>query len=351
MTDRRRAAIVTPYGLFNYGNRLQNRAVTHALEARGYDVETLVLRREYPIPVLKDVAKRIAHMSGIGGRKSAKYQSFHAFDRPIKTRRVWGRKHLARLGRGYDVVAIGSDQIWNPHQIDFQGAEFGNFAPQAKKVAISPSFGIDEIPESRRALAADALRSVDVLSVREFDGQRIVKELTGRDAEVLIDPTLSMTADQWRAISDGRMVPQQPYMFVYLLGKHEATVWPGIERYAAEHGLTIVTLMDSSRPEFFGAGPQDFTALIDGAQAVVADSFHAAVFSHLFGVPFFLATRTDGHSMSSRFSTLTRLFDLEIAETPGLPGLRAVTPRDKTFAEHLVARRREFNTFLDDALA
>lgn len=351
MTDRRkRAAIVTPYGLFNYGNRLQNRAVTEALEARGYDVETLIMRREYPMPVIKDVAKKIAHTFRIGGRKSAKYRSFHEFDRPIRTRRVWSRGHLSRLGRRYDLVAIGSDQIWNPHQVDFQGAEFGDFAPNAKKVAVSPSFGVVELPESRRAKTADALRSIEALSVREFGGQKIIKGLTGRDAEVLIDPTLGMTADRWREISDTRMVPTQPYMFVYLLGKHEATVWPSIERYAAENELTVVTLMDKSRPEFFAAGPQDFIALIDGAQAVVADSFHAAVFSHLFEVPFFLASRIDGHSMTSRFETFSRLFDLDVTDLKETPGLKAVSPRNTAFSELLAGRRDEFDVFLDNAL-
>lgn len=349
-SPRRRAAIITPYGLFNYGNRLQNIAVDTTLKQHGFEVETLILKREYPRPVLRDIAKNLAHRLGIGGVASKKYRSFLDFNRPIRTRRVWSRKHLEHLGKTYDVVVCGSDQIWNPHQVNFGGAEYANFTRRGRRVALSPSFGVETIPQETHSAIATELTKFNALSAREFSGGQIIKDLTGIDAPVIIDPTMSLTAENWRARSDARMVPSEPYVFVYLLGKHEPKTWEQIGQYAAARGLRVVILMRKDQPEFYAAGPQDFLALIDNAASVITDSFHSSVFSLLFDTELFLVSRSDTHSMSSRFETLQRHLGFTLQSDDALTiGDRIVLDRE-CFNQRLGELRQQYVDYTSIAL-
>ena len=55
--------IVTGYGLFNYGNRLQNYALQFVLEKLGHNVETLVVEPEYNC-IKRIIKKRLIKKNG-----------------------------------------------------------------------------------------------------------------------------------------------------------------------------------------------------------------------------------------------------------------------------------------------
>ena len=74
----------------------------------------------------------------------------------------------------------GSDQIWNFYFASFKKFNYNyflKFADRKKKIAISGSFGVEEIPEEWRKVYVDGLSSFAYISVREDAGQAIVKEL------------------------------------------------------------------------------------------------------------------------------------------------------------------------------
>ena len=49
-----------------------------------------------------------------------------------------------------------------------------------------------------------------------------MKELTGMDVPVVLDPTLSVEPSVWSKLADeGRSRVQEPYMFCYFLGRTE----------------------------------------------------------------------------------------------------------------------------------
>src|SRR5690625_4672392 len=108
MTQRKdltiRAAIVTPYGLFNYGNRLQNHAVVESLLKWGIRADTLILRNDYVKSIPGDFARLGIHSLRLKGEVSRKYRAFREFDRRIKTRRVWGQNHLDSMQADYDLI-------------------------------------------------------------------------------------------------------------------------------------------------------------------------------------------------------------------------------------------------------
>lgn len=57
----------------------------------------------------------------------------------------------------------------------------------------------------------------DFLAVREPEGAKIIRDLTGREAAVVLDPTLLLTAEEWREAEEPLDL-KKPFIFVYMLG-------------------------------------------------------------------------------------------------------------------------------------
>jgi hypothetical protein len=70
-----------------------------------------------------------------------------------------------------------------------------------KRIAYAPSFGVSEIADEHKENYKEWISGIHKLSVREDDGAKIIKDLTGRDAPVLVDPTLLLTKEKWMTIS------------------------------------------------------------------------------------------------------------------------------------------------------
>ena len=129
-----------------------------------------------------------------------------------------------------------------------------------------------------------------------------------------------------------------------------------IDKLAAKRGLTIVYY--SQKPiryqshaiNVWGIGPADFLTLIDKANCVISNSFHATVFSILYGKPF-LTFGTE--KSSSRMRTL--LVKLGLPEKHLLPPDFEGGSNVEPFASVLnMARlnnlRADSERFLNDAL-
>lgn len=60
------------------------------------------------------------------------------------------------------------------------------------------------------------------LSVRERQGADLIKELTGKDAKVVLDPTLLLNSGEWDSYADiqgAENFPDEHYILCYFLGE------------------------------------------------------------------------------------------------------------------------------------
>lgn len=99
---------------------------------------------------------------------------------------------LEELENYFDIFIAGSDQIWNVLCDDASDAYFLNFINSKKKIAYAPSFGVTDI--NYRVDNAQKYKkyisNFNCLSVRENNGAKWIKELTNRDAKVVLDPVM-----------------------------------------------------------------------------------------------------------------------------------------------------------------
>jgi len=334
----KKAAILTITDYVNYGNRLQNYATQELLKSLNLDVVSIgniaipEHKTELPLPeriinVLKlsPVSLFNKAVGKIHARKNrrkyqlgqrAKEKSFREYSAKYmqETDYVISRNNLPEnLGNRYDYFFVGSDQIWNPNIRYGSPVDFLTFAPKNKRIALSPSFGVSTIPSEFSLRYGQWLSEMEFLSVREQAGADIIKNLTGRETPVLVDPTLMLTKEQWLAVSEnGRKKPTKAYLLTYFIGAVSSKRKKILTEIAIKNGLEIVQLASLDDIDRYDANPGEFIDYINSASLVCTDSFHAIIFSMQMEKPFVVFDR-EGKSapMSSRIETLLSKFKFE----------------------------------------
>ena len=155
------------------------------------------------------------------------------------------------------------------------------------------------------------------LSVREDSGVTLIKEMTGKEAVQLIDPTLMVDGETWKRTL-GIADRTENYILAYFLDK------PSDKARNA-----ILELKDALHCEVIGipyqfndmgycdkvvpTGPIEFLDLINNAKCVLTDSFHGTAFSINLHIPFYVFGRAYGsaHSQNSRVESILRKMNMQ----------------------------------------
>ncbi len=288
----------------NYGQRLQNLAVQQILEQKGFEAFTFRQKQRFTISTkIKKPLKTL--LSGRCRESIVRHQSFQDFDkRFIRFYEDYiSPTHIPHGIEDFDYFVAGSDQIWNPNALDdVNSTMFLTFTPEKKRIALSPSISSPSIPDDMHDDYVRYFNGFARLSVREYQGANLIKDLTGRDAEVLIDPTLYFDSDYWREYAEKPSfdIPKN-YLLTYFLGK--GMYDNQINSICNDLSLQKIDLMVSS--PYYSLGPSEFLWLIAHASAVATDSYHGTIFSLLFNRPVFHCPRLGSTvDMGSRFETL-----------------------------------------------
>ena len=213
------------------------------------------------------------------------------------------------IDKGINYVITGSDQVWNPYY-EAKEYEFLTFAPKEKRLSFAASIGAAAIPEESKWYFKKNLSNMKYISVREERAAEIVKELTGRDADITLDPTLLLDKSDWElVVKKPEYDIEEKFICTYFLGE----VPEAVKAFAKEKGLLIYALNSLDSPELYTLDPAEFLYMIQNASYVLTDSFHAVAFSIKFNKEFYVFDRKqDGvSSMFSRIETITKRFGLE----------------------------------------
>ena len=333
----KRIGILTINDYENYGNRLQNYATQEVLKSLGFAVETVINNTTYPDRsstatkierkihnlkkmTLKEIYEKInikltnqLAIRNIAQYRTKKLEAFKDFTslNIVETDyRITDNNIPEGLSNKFDYFVTGSDQVWNPIYRHGSTIDFLTFAQENKRIAYAPSFGISEIPSEYVGKYKAWLSGMSRLSVREEVGAGIIKDLTGRDAIVLIDPTLMLTNEKWLSVSKkAANKPTKKYLLTYFLGGISKEDQCKIITIANENDLQIVNLADIK--EAYSAGPSEFIDYINSASVLCTDSFHGIIFSIVLKTPFIVFDRIGNlPSMNSRINTILKTLKL-----------------------------------------
>ena len=219
----------------------------------------------------------------------------------------------------YDALVVGSDQIWRNRYTEFFHIGLRNafldFAKgwDVRRVAYAPSFGIDswEAAESEIPACSELLRKFDAVSCREASGAAICRDVLGVDATLVPDPTLLLERADYAALVDaGETVAPSGDLMAYVLDRDDGKNRL-LDAVAARFGLQPFFMNDHPDGEGERVQPavEQWLRNIRDAKLVVTDSFHATVFSILFGKPF-VVTGNPTRGLS-RIESLLKALGLE----------------------------------------
>ncbi len=323
--------IMTWYHYRNYGTALQATALYKVISDLGYNPSLI---KYMPVGnVLEKMTVKKFFIKGYNWflshvfcpmyyHNDVKEKLFTTYlnERITETEPVISNDDFSKLNKKFDAFVCGSDQIWSP--LNYNDKYYLSFVSDPnKKVAYAPSMGVSEIadPKVKRRITS-LLKDFKHLSVREKQGAAIIKELTGRDAKIVLDPTLLLTAEEWDAFADisSTQKLKRPYIFCYYLGKpskYKKTVKAAAKKWNMPV-YEIPTVRDrGGYAKFpFEVGPSEFVSLIKNASFVFTDSFHGMVFSIIYKIPFAVFERfekNDPRNQNSRIYSIIELLGLQ----------------------------------------
>lgn len=322
----------------NYGSKLQALATICALDQLDLEYEIIRYNKKTVKFILKyllkmfnrvffrDLCEHLQKTMELGRHPDIQTQValrnslFDSFD-------VRFRGSLSNYYRSYDVlkrkcperyhmVLTCSDQLWSPSAL---ASGFYNlmFAPEEMhKVSWASSFGVSRIPWYQVKRTRAYLNRIQYISMRENRGAEIVKELTGREVPVILDPVFYFDKTEWEELIPAAEPEWKDYIFCYFLGanpEHREVA----RKLAEQTGKIIVTLrhLDQYVPgdEAFGdhapydVDPARFLNILRNADYICTDSFHGSAFSVLSEKKFVVFDRYDDRAINSKNSRIDSL--------------------------------------------
>lgn len=223
----------------------------------------------------------------------------------------------------FDVIIVGSDQIWRPQYfksmweqpIENAYLSFIGSGRKIKKIAYACSFGCDswEYDEKETLLCKSALKDFSLISVRESAGIRMIKDHFDINAKHVLDPTMLIAREEYeKLIGDPSL--KNHFAFSYILDNNKE-IGQIINEISADKKLEIRESRISpviKRGELksnIAIPIEEWLRNIRDAKLVITDSFHACVFSIIFNTPFVVVGNV--RRGQSRFASLLKMFGLE----------------------------------------
>lgn len=347
-----KVGIITIVRVNNYGAELQAYATQVALRKHGYDAEiidylfyknkghkrTKASRPTFKMPLKKHLAewlypkrarlKALLQQNKLMEVRANNFEKFHQEYTHFSVT-YHSYDELLNAPLDYDAYIVGSDQVWNPGVYSSLDPYFLKFAPKGKrKLSYASSIGLSDLPIHTHKYYHEALNALDAISVREEQAVDLVKQVSGRDAQWVLDPTLLLNAEEWQKVAKMPQGIPEKYILLY-----ELTPCPYLKTLAKHiagiKGCKVVRITkDANRVEpnddvinVMDAGPAEFLGLFHNAVFVVTNSFHGTAFSINFNRPFYVVTPSRMKN-NSRQQSILKLFGLSnriITEGTELP--------------------------------
>jgi hypothetical protein len=354
VSDRRRIGVLTFHRSINYGSYWQARALVEGLGRGGDDVELL----DHDSPAIRRAELRCAFQPLLPARSprsdfpayAQKVRSFvDAVDR-LPRSQCFDLDRPDGVG-GYDVVVVGSDEVWNFHHPWLGGKPlfFGDGVQAERILSYAASFGNYDAQAGIDGYWAEKLTRFAALSVRDENSRRAIETSLGTSPALVLDPVLQFAGALPAPAAD------RDELIVY---GHSFPAWFGdaVGRWAERAGCSVVSLgyrNDWADEQVIAIDPVAFAARIGGARAVATNFFHGCAFAMAYRRP--LAAVPSSYRLNKVTSLLDtlragdRLVPPEVSNGE-MDALLGAPPSDATM-EALDELRIRSAQFLDEALA
>lgn len=365
--------------IYNYGGFLQEMALQDIIKSLGYECEIIDydVRQEFNTFSLKrgienfsfeKIKKTLikdksiplsSSVSDLIIKRKRAFDEYRENNLVLSRKMSWNDLHSTNLP--YKQLVCGSDQIWNPdYNIPSFFLNFGG--KECRRVIYAASIGKDYLSRRQEKMYSKLLEFADFISVREDSAQKLISNITEKNVELVLDPTLLHQKEYWMKKADDSSLNHRNYIFCYLLNLTDEKV-ESANDFARRNNCEIIAIpylhneMEEYSERLEGkllseVNPADFLNLIRNAEAVITDSFHATVFSIIFQKDFWCFGRNAGtYNMNTRLHTLLDYVEMQdrLIESYDLKNKMHCTHVDIDLY-NLKIKQKESIAFLSNAL-
>lgn len=195
----------------------------------------------------------------------------------------------------YDVIVVGSDQIWN---LDLTGGDMSFYLPfstKAKKYSYAASLGSAKIEKwNRKYNIKSLLQAFDGISLRETSGVDSLFKI-GISSRHDLDPILMGDPEDWKGFTTPAI--KKNYILLYLVEPSQLAI-DYARKISKEKGWKIFMCNPPVKPvkgvtRLFFVGVGKWLNLLANANMVITNSYHGLSFSILFQREFRLCKLQD----------------------------------------------------------
>lgn len=306
----KKVGILTFHAALNYGSVLQAQATQAVISRLGYDAELI----DYRLPVMDryDSVYCARGHHGWKGRalralyplkkreRTERIRKFEAYEKEhlvMSDRRYSSPRELEEIREAYDVFVSGSDQIWSEGvpeiKLSEEGAIRGYFLAFTDRKKISYASCTAAMKEEALRAYQKELERYAFLSAREKKGADAIEKILGRKVELVLDPSLLLTKEDWAAFAGSERLVEEPYLLLYSLrcGRVQRSWMNAIKAFNKSRKLKVVVIAPYFELPMPGAlnmlasGPEEFLNLFRYAEVVFTDTFHGTAFAVNFNRP------------------------------------------------------------------
>ena len=319
----------------NYGTQLQAYSMCTYLKNNGQDID-FINYLTHKEDVIRYGKKNLSHqikrvikkgkqislnrrMAKIGNDniealKNRQYKFNVFMKNSLPLTKKYTATDLLNISDCYDLYIVGSDQVWSPKYLD--GRFFLDFVENKNKlVAYAPSFGVNSLNPEITERVSKWIQRFEYLSVREIAGKEIIKELTGKEVPVVLDPTFLFNKDEWYSNFEASNQQDEKYILCYFLSEN-SYYWKVVSKIADILGLKVIIVpntpddFECPYEKYIDVAPIDFAKMIYDASYVITDSFHGTAFAINFGIDFLTLARFSEKSKESENSRVKSILEL-----------------------------------------
>lgn len=306
----------------NFGACLQAYSLVNILKKRGEEVEIIDYHNEYllssdviPIPSKKDfLSKPIRSLCkyGLHYKECYKYINLKRFIRDnCKFSKPTSKNNIDEVTSEYDMIIIGSDQVWN---LDANGNDFIFFGGPIEHNVKCVTYGVsagrkwrqDELSQIKKNLA-----HFETIYVREASMihslQVILDKVNRVKIKVVADPTILLGSRYWLDFCKhyNAQIKGKKYILVYF---YDAELLEYAIKLGRIKGLEVKVVTFSHRR--IGAqrvrpiSIEQWLGLISNAELLITSSYHALLFSLYFRTEFIVDNKRNPERVKSLFDEL-----------------------------------------------
>lgn len=332
--------ILTFYDALNYGAALQALALQQAVENAGVRAEFIrcleagsnpeqtsskhgMLAYFHVLRKNRFSLKRFMRMRNVAQGKATRFSEFRERYMHLSRKAYYGIEDLKNQEFDYTGYICGSDMVWSDigQNLDLY---FLSFAPQQKRISYAPSLtGRDGETESEKEFYRDRINGIKYLSCRERYGVDYIKAITGKTAQLVLDPTLLLSKEQWcELLNLEQKQEEKPYILCYMFGGVSKEFSKRIAQLQQKYDMDVrfipVTNYETEyeldrgiNPDY---GPREFVELFLNAEIVLTNSFHGLLFSLIMQKQFVVFHRDEANVWAKheeRLANILRILSLD----------------------------------------